>query len=46
MARIACIVRQVGAGVDENDDNEYAFGVVGGADNPDNGNISVKVGGF
>ena len=34
-------VRQVGIGVDEND----AFGVLGGADNPDNGKISVKIGG-
>ena len=38
-------VRQVGIGVDENDDSEYAFGVLGGADNPDNGKISVKIGG-
>ena len=38
-------VRQVGVGVDENDDSEYAFGVLGGADNPDNGKISVKLGG-
>ena len=38
-------VRQVGVGVDENDDSEYAFGVLGGADNPDNGEISVKIGG-
>ena len=38
-------VRQVGAGVDENDDSESAFAVLGGADNPDNGEISVKIGG-
>ena len=38
-------VRQVGVGVDETDDSEYAFGVLGGADNPDNGEISVKIGG-
>ena len=38
-------VRQVGVGVDENDDSEYAFAVLGGADNPDNGEISVKIGG-
>ena len=38
-------VRQVGVGVDENDDSEYAFGVLGGADNPDNGEMSVKIGG-
>ena len=31
--------------VDETDDSEYAFGVLGGADNPDNGEISVKIGG-
>ena len=37
-------VRQVGVGVDETDDSEYAFGVLGGADNPDNGEISVKIG--
>ena len=36
-------VRQVGVGVDETDDSEYAFGVLGGADNPDNGEISVKI---
>ena len=36
-------VRHVGVGVDENDDSEYAFGVLGGADNPDNGEISVKI---
>ena len=39
-------VRQVGVGVDETDDSEYAFGVLGSADNPDNGEISVKIGGF
>ena len=38
-------VRQVGVGVDETDDSEYAFGVLGGADNPDHGEISVKIGG-
>ena len=38
-------VRQVGVGVDENDDSEYAFAVLGGADNPNNGKISVKIGG-
>ena len=38
-------VRQVGVGVYETDDSEYAFGVLGGADNPDNGEISVKIGG-
>ena len=38
-------VWQVGVGVDETDDSEYAFGVLGGADNPDNGEISVKIGG-
>ena len=38
-------VTQVGVGVDETDDSEYAFGVLGGADNPDNGEISVKIGG-
>ena len=38
-------VRQVGIGVDETDVSEYAFGVLGGADNPDNGEISVKIGG-
>ena len=38
-------VRQVGVGVDETDDSEYAFDVLGGADNPDNGEISVKIGG-
>ena len=38
-------VRQVGVGVHENDDSEYAFGVLGGADNPDNGKSSVKTGG-
>ena len=38
-------VRQVGVGVDETDDSEYAFGVLGGAVNPDNGEISVKIGG-
>ena len=38
-------VRQVGVGVDENDDSEYAFGVLGGADNPDSGEITVKTGG-
>ena len=38
-------VRQVGVGVDENDDSEYAFAVLGGADNPDNVEISVKIGG-
>ena len=37
------IVRQVGVG--ENDASEYAFGVLGGADNPDNGEISVNIGG-
>ena len=36
-------VRQLGVGVDENDDSEYAFSVLDGADNPDNGRISVKV---
>ena len=36
-------VRQVGVGVDETDDSEYAFGVLGGADNPDSGEISVKI---
>ena len=39
-------VRQLGVGVDENDDSEYAFGVLGGVDNPDNGGISVKIDGF
>ena len=39
-------VRQVGVGVDETDDSEYAFGVLGSADNPDNGEISVKIRGF
>ncbi|XP_015779025.1 PREDICTED: uncharacterized protein K02A2.6-like [Acropora digitifera] len=38
-------VRQVGVGVDETDDSEYAFGVLGGADNPDNGEIFVQIGG-
>ena len=38
-------VRQVGVGVDENVDSEYAFAVLGGADNPNNGEISVKIGG-
>ena len=38
-------VRQVGVGVDETVDSEYAFGVLGGADNPDNGETSVKIGG-
>ena len=38
-------VRQLGVGVDENDDSEYAFGVLGGVDNPDNGRISVKIDG-
>ena len=38
-------VRQVGVGVHENDDSEYAFVVLGGAYSPDNGEISVKVGG-
>ena len=38
-------VRQVGVGVDENDDSEHVFGVLGGADNPDNFEISVKIGG-
>ena len=38
-------VRQVGVGVHENDDSEYAFGVLGGAYSPDNGEISVKIGG-
>ena len=38
-------VRQVGVGVDENDDSEYAFGVLGGADNPEYGKICVKIGG-
>ena len=37
-------VRQVGVGVDETDDSEYAFGVLGGADNPDDSEISVKIG--
>ena len=39
-------VRQVGVGVDKTDDSEYAFGVLGSADNPDNGEISVNIGGF
>lgn len=30
-------VRQVGVKVVENDDSEYAFGVLGGADNPEDG---------
>ena len=38
-------VRQLGVGVDETDDSEYAFGVLGGVDNPNNGKISVKIGG-
>ena len=38
-------VTQLGVGVDENDDSEYAFGVLGGADNPDIGKISVKIDG-
>ena len=36
-------VTQVGVGVDETDDSEYAIGVLSGADNPDNGEISVKI---
>ena len=36
-------VRQVGVGVAGTDDSKYAFGVLGGADNPDNGEISVKI---
>ena len=38
-------VRQVGVGVAGTDDSEYAFGVLGGVDNPDNGEIFVKIGG-
>ena len=38
-------VTQVGVGVDETDDSEYAIGVLSCADNPDNGEISVKIGG-
>ena len=38
-------VRQLGVGVDGTDDSEYAFGVLGGVDNPDNGKLSVKIGG-
>ena len=38
-------VRQVDVGVHETDDSEYAFGVLGGADNLDIGEISVKTGG-
>ena len=38
-------VRQVGVGVDETGDSEYAFGVLGGADNPENGEIFVQIGG-
>ena len=35
-------VRQVGVGGDENDDSEYAFGVLGGADNPENGKFLCR----
>ena len=38
-------VKQVGVGVAGTDDSEYAFGVLGGVDNPDNSEISVKIGG-
>ena len=38
-------VRQLDVGVDENDDSEYAFGVLGGVDNRDNGRSSVKIDG-
>ena len=43
---IQAILRKCSSvGVDENDDSEYALGVLGGVDNPDNGSISVKIDG-
>ena len=37
-------IRQVGVGVDGNDDSEYAFGVLGVAGNPDNGEEGFQAG--
>ena len=36
-------IRQVDVGVHEIYDSEHAFGVLGGADKSDNGEISVKI---